>query len=193
MRELCFATNNRHKLEEVSRLLPGIRILTLSAIGCTDELPEEQDSIEGNSRQKAIYVAEKFGIDCFADDSGLEVQALGGAPGVHSAYYGGPERDAQKNIDRLLRELGDRTDRSARFLTVITLAAAGSVQTFEGILEGSITLAPRGTSGFGYDPVFLPLHGERTLAEMTMEEKNAISHRFHAVSALTRFLKSDGN
>lgn len=190
MRELCFASNNRHKLEEVSRLLPGFRILTLAEAGCTEELPETQLTIEGNSRQKALYVAEKFGISCFADDSGLEVHALDGAPGVHSAYYGGPERDAEKNIHRLLQELSGRTDRSARFITVITLAGAGMVHTFEGILEGSITLAPRGTSGFGYDPVFLPLQSNRTLAEMTIEEKNAISHRFKAVSALAGFLQS---
>jgi len=193
MRELCFATNNRHKLEEVSRLLPGMRILTLSDIGCMEELPEEQATIEGNSRQKAIHVAEKFGIDCFADDSGLEVKALGGAPGVHSAYYGGPERDAQKNMSRLLQELSDHADRSARFITVITLAFAGSVHVFEGVLDGTIIEAPRGSYGFGYDPVFLPLHGHRTLAEMTMEEKNAISHRFQAVNALARFLTSAGN
>ncbi|MFM7195626.1 MAG: RdgB/HAM1 family non-canonical purine NTP pyrophosphatase [Bacteroidota bacterium] len=190
MKELCFASNNRHKLEEISRLLPHLNILTLAELGCTEELPETQDTIAGNSRQKALYVAEKFGIPCFADDSGLEVHALNGAPGVHSAYYGGPERDAQKNMARLLEELNGLADRSARFITVITLEGAGPVQTFEGILEGSIIPAARGTSGFGYDPIFLPRNCDRTLAQMSMEEKNAISHRFKAVSALARFLQT---
>jgi len=190
MEALCFATNNSHKLEEVRRLVTGFRILTLAEAGCTVELPEEQDTIPGNSRQKAEFVFLNYGVPCFADDSGLEVSALNGAPGVHSAYYGGPERDHSKNIERLLRELSGKEDRSARFITVITLASASSVIQFEGILEGTITEVPRGTEGFGYDPVFLPMGYDRTLAEMTMEEKNSISHRFRAVSSLAAYLRA---
>ena len=191
MPEICFASNNSHKLEEVRRLIPGFRILTLAEIGCSVELPEEQDTISGNSRQKAEFVLKHYGVTCFADDSGLEVAALGGAPGVHSAYYGGPQRDASLNTARLLRELEGRQERSARFITVINLASPASVLQFEGVLEGTIAHAPRGNQGFGYDPVFIPQGYDRTLAEMTMEEKNSISHRFRAVSALAAYLRRD--
>lgn len=187
--KLCFATNNLHKLEEIKAILGDSFVLnTLKEIGCEEELPETTDTIEGNSRQKAEYVWEHFCIDCFADDSGLEVAALNGAPGVHSAYYGG-SRDFQQNIARVLQELAPHTDRSARFKTVITLVIQGKSYQFEGIVNGQLLKEQRGTRGFGYDPIFLPDGHDRTFAEMTIEEKGTLSHRAKAFAQLVDFLK----
>jgi len=187
---LCFASNNAHKLEEIQALLPAsIKLLSLADIGCHEELPETQDTLEGNARQKADYVRQHYGMACFADDTGLEVTALGGAPGVYSARYAGPQRLAADNVAKLLQELRGQADRSARFRTVISLALAdGSFHDFEGAVEGVITEEARGTNGFGYDPVFEPLEGGgRTMAEMSAAEKNQISHRARATAGLIQW------
>lgn len=187
--ELCFATNNQHKLDEVSTRLGNAFILkTLSDIGCTDELPETSGTIAGNSRQKADYVWTHFGVSCFADDSGLEVDALNGEPGVDSAFYSG-SRDAGKNIQKLLRKLEGNSNRKARFITVFTLVLHGVEHQFEGIIEGHILADPRGTGGFGYDPIFQPDGYDHTFAEMSLEEKNAMSHRSRALAKMLTYLK----
>ncbi|GAB3962093.1 non-canonical purine NTP diphosphatase [Spirosoma harenae] len=187
--ELCFATNNQHKLDEVAgQLGNSFTIKTLREIGCTDELPETTGTIPGNSRQKAEYVWTHFGISCFADDSGLEVEALDGEPGVDSAHYSG-SRDAQKNIEKLLTKLSDNTNRKARFVTIFTLVLQGVEHQFEGFIEGQILAAPRGTGGFGYDPVFLPDDYDRTFAEMSIEEKNGMSHRSRALAKMIAYLE----
>ncbi|SNC75332.1 dITPase [Hymenobacter gelipurpurascens] len=188
---LCFASNNAHKLDEIQPLLPAsIELLSLADIGCEEELPETQDTLEGNARQKAQYVWDHYGVACFADDTGLEVTALNGEPGVYSARYAGPQRSAQDNVQKLLQELMGRSDRSARFRTVIALVLPGEeVQEFAGVVEGTIVGEVRGHEGFGYDPVFCPIEGNgRTFAEMTLAEKNGISHRSRAVQKLVRFL-----
>ncbi|QDK83923.1 RdgB/HAM1 family non-canonical purine NTP pyrophosphatase [Spirosoma sp. KCTC 42546] len=188
--ELCFATNNQHKLDEVSGQLGNSFVLkTLRDIGCTDELPETTGTIPGNSRQKADYVWTHFGISCFADDSGLEVAALNGEPGVDSAHYSG-SRDAQKNIEKLLEKLGDTDNRKAQFVTVFTLVLHGVEYQFEGVIEGQILTEPRGTGGFGYDPVFQPDGYDRTFAEMSIEEKNGMSHRSRALAKMVAYLET---
>ena len=187
--ELCFATNNQHKLEEVSAQLGDTFTLkTLLDIGCQDELPETSGTIAGNSRQKADYVWTHFGISCFADDSGLEVDALNGEPGVDSAFYSG-SRDAEKNIQKLLTNLAGTPNRSARFITVFTLILHGVEHQFKGVIEGQILSGPRGTGGFGYDPVFLPDGQDRTFAEMSMAEKTAMSHRSRAMAKMVAYLE----
>ena len=191
---LCFASNNEHKLDEIRPLLPpGLTLLSLADIGCHEELPETQDTLAGNARQKAEYVRQHYGVACFADDTGLEVTALGGAPGVYSARYAGPQRRAEDNTAKLLRELTGATDRSARFRTVVALAQAdGSVHEFAGEVAGHIAETARGTGGFGYDPVFVPAEGDgRTFAEMSGTEKNQISHRARAVAGLLAFLEAE--
>ena len=191
---LCFASNNAHKLAEIRPLLPpGIELLSLADIGCREELPETQDTLEGNARQKAEYVRTHYGVGCFADDTGLAVTALGGAPGVYSARYAGPQRQAEDNVAKLLHELAGRPDRSACFRTVVALAGAGgTVHTFTGEVAGHITAAPRGGGGFGYDPVFAPTEGDgRTFAEMSGTEKNRSSHRARAVARLLAFLRTE--
>ncbi|MES2388970.1 MAG: RdgB/HAM1 family non-canonical purine NTP pyrophosphatase [Bacteroidota bacterium] len=186
---LCFATNNAHKIKEISAMLPpGFELQSLQEIGCNDELPENETSIQGNSLSKAQYVWENFQTSCFADDSGLEVYALNGDPGVYSAMYAGPQRSHADNIELLLSNMEGKTDRSARFLTVITLVLNGEVHQFEGIAEGEILEEPRGEGGFGYDPVFQPLGLDVSFAEMKPEEKNAISHRARAFHKLINFL-----
>jgi XTP/dITP diphosphohydrolase len=191
MLPVTIATNNRHKLEEIQAILKdGIVLKTLKDIGCYEELAEDQDTIEGNSFQKADYVYRNYHVDCFADDTGLEVEALDGAPGVISAMYAGPQRSAEDNINLLLKNLHDQSNRRARFRTVITLILGGKVHTFEGIVNGSILVSRRGNDGFGYDPVFLPDHSSKTLAEMSMEEKNQVSHRANAVRKLANFLNT---
>lgn len=190
---ICFATNNPHKIEEINQLLEGsYQVVGLEAIGCHEELAETQSTIEGNSRQKAAYVWENYGVDCFADDTGLEVIALNGEPGVYSARYAGPQRDSQDNMRLLLERLAGKTDRRAQFRTVVTLVLKGEFHQFEGVVAGQIRQAPSGEKGFGYDPVFEPTGHSVTFAEMSLQEKNKISHRGHAIRKLTEYLRGEG-
>ncbi len=186
-KEIVFATNNPHKLSEV-RAMAGdrLRILSLSEIGCHDDIPETADTLEGNALIKARWVKERYGYDCFADDTGLMVDALGGAPGVYSARYAGPGCTPDDNIDRLLKELeGVETEkRGARFRTVVALILDGREELFEGAVEGHIDTSRHGREGFGYDPVFVARETGLSFAEMAPEAKNAISHRGRAVAAL---------
>src|SRR5690554_1813852 len=188
--EICFATNNKKKLEEVKAALTGtdIHILSLEEIGCKEELPETGDTLDDNAFQKARYVHEKYSISCFADDSGLEVDALGGEPGVYSGRYAGEPRSDARNIELLLDKLNGNENRRACFRTVIALILEGKEHSFEGIAKGKITEIPIGSGGFGYDPVFRPKGVEKTFAELNLEEKNAISHRGIAVRKLVEFL-----
>jgi XTP/dITP diphosphohydrolase len=194
MIKLCFATNNSHKLEEVRHAIKHFQIVSLEEINCFEELPETRDTLEGNSLQKAEYVFDKYKIPCFADDTGLEVEALNNGPGVYSARYAGPQRNAEDNIDLLHKNLLGKSNLNARFRTVISLVGLEpSPVLFEGIVSGSITLDRRGTSGFGYDPVFLPQGYAKTFAEMTMDEKNELSHRARAVKKLEAYLTSSAS
>lgn len=188
-KEIVFATNNAHKLQEVREILGSdCRVLSLAEIGCHDDIPETADTIEGNALLKARWVKERYGYDCFADDTGLEVDALGGAPGVRSARYaaqeGGADHDSQANMRLLLRQMEGKTDRRARFRTVMALILGGEEHLYEGKVEGTITEGPRGNDGFGYDPVFLPQGESRTFAEMSAGEKNSLSHRRRALDAM---------
>lgn len=189
--KLCLATNNRHKIEELQAILGNqFELVTLEEIGCFDEIPETQPTMEGNSLQKAQYVYDHYGVNCFADDSGLEVDALGGEPGVYSARYAGEERSHAKNIEKLLANLEGVENRSAQFRAVITLILDGKINQFEGIVRGKIIAELRGNGGFGYDPVFVPEGYDKTFAEMTMDEKNPISHRGRSVAKLVEFLSN---
>jgi XTP/dITP diphosphohydrolase len=189
--ELCFATNNKHKLEEVRFAVGGnFSILSLEDIHCFEDLPETQNTLEGNALQKAQYVFDKYQIPCFADDSGLEVDSLKGAPGVYSARYAGPQRSDQDNIELLLKNLSDQTNRSARFRTVIALLGLKQPMQFEGSVNGSIIRDQKGSKGFGYDPIFVPDGLEKTFAEMSIGEKNNISHRARAIAKLVGYLNS---
>lgn len=189
--QIVAATNNQHKLSEIRPLVePDFRILSLQDIGCHEDLPETRETLEGNSLQKAEYIFERYKVPCFADDTGLEVEALNGAPGVYSARYAGEQRKSEDNIALLLENLSGMANRRARFVTVITLMGLGRTEIFTGTVCGSIIRAPRGAGGFGYDPVFLPDGFKKTMAEMTLAEKNAISHRGQAVKALVAFLKA---
>lgn len=190
MREIVFATNNAHKMEEVAAMLGGeYRLVTLRECGITEEIPENEPTIEGNALQKARYVHERTGGDCFADDTGLEVDALNGAPGVHSARYATDGHDFEANMRLLLRNMEGKSDRRARFRTVIALILDGEEYVFEGVVEGRITEQPAGDHGFGYDPVFVPEGETETFAEMTPERKNAISHRGRAVRRFADFMR----
>lgn len=188
---ICFATNNQHKIQEVWPLLPpDFRVLSLSDIGCSEELPETKDTLEGNALQKAAYVYQHYKIPCFADDTGLEVEALKGAPGVYSARYAGPQKNSNDNIDLLLRNLEDHVNRKARFRTVMALAGFEEHPVFfEGMVNGRIIPERKGTEGFGYDPVFVPAGFDKTFAEMSLAEKNKLSHRARAVAKLAEYLK----
>lgn len=187
--KLCFATNNQNKLREIQALLGDrFELVTLADIGCFEEIPEPFETIQENAKAKSSYIREKYGIDCFADDSGLVVPSLNGEPGVHSAYYAGPQRSHDDNISLLLKNLSDETDRSAYFLTVISLSLGNEYYAFEGRAHGTIIGEKRGTGGFGYDPVFVPEGQDRTFAEMTLAEKSQISHRSIAFAALVDFL-----
>lgn len=189
LKELVFATNNAHKLEEVRRMAHGrFRILSLDDIGCHDDIPETAPTLEGNSLLKARWVKERYGYDCFADDTGLMVDALDGAPGVLSARYAGPECRSEDNMALLLRNMEGAGDRSARFRTVITLILDGETHQFAGEVEGSIATERSGESGFGYDPIFIARETGRTFASMSADEKNAISHRGRAMARLEEFL-----
>ncbi len=189
--KLVFATNNAHKLEEIRAMLgTDIEILSLADIDCHDDIPETADTLQGNALIKARWVKERYGFDCFADDTGLEVSALGGAPGVHTARYAYPDRhDPEANTQKLLEALKNKNDRSARFRTVIALIYNGEEHLFEGIVNGQIATEKRGTEGFGYDPVFSPEDTGRTFAELGVEVKNRISHRARAVQKLVDFLR----
>lgn len=187
--KLVFATNNQHKLDEIRKITAGnIEIVSLSDINCQDDIPETADTLEGNALQKARYIKDKFGYDCFADDTGLEVEALNNAPGVYSARYAGPGHDAEANMRKLLYELGDNKNRKARFRTVIALILEDKEYLFEGAVNGSITREKRGENGFGYDPIFIPDSYSETFAEMGNQIKNKISHRAEATKGLTSFL-----
>jgi XTP/dITP diphosphohydrolase len=191
MIELIFATNNLHKLEEIRHAAADfLKILSLSDIGCSEDIPETSDTLEGNASQKSWYIFNKYGKSCFADDTGLEVEALKGKPGVYSARYAGPEHDPGKNMTRLLNELRDYSNRQAQFRTVISLILKGKEYFFEGIVKGKILSEKQGERGFGYDPVFMPDGFDKSFAEMDLKEKNLISHRAKAMEAMIRFLKS---
>lgn len=206
MKKLVFATNNAHKLSEVRQILSGTyEVLSLNDINCHEELPETQDTLEENALEKARYVKEHYDYDCFADDTGLEVNSLDGAPGVYSARYasmpsdfnadGGnlwgaaDDHDSDANMRKLLHSLSDKADRSAQFRTVIALIKDGEEHLFEGIVKGTITSEKSGKEGFGYDPIFQPEGHSVTFAEMSSEEKNHISHRGRATEKLAAFLK----
>ena len=187
--ELVFATNNKHKIKEINDLLDdNFTILVLADTGITEDIPEEAETLEENALFKARYVHEKTGLNVFADDTGLEVPSLGGAPGVHSARYAGESKSFDDNIEKLLREMKDMTERSARFRTVIALILDGSEYLFEGTVEGEIIRERRGSGGFGYDPVFLASGYDLTFAEIPLSEKNRVSHRAKAMRKLIGFL-----
>ena len=190
-RKLVFATNNAHKLDEIRAILGDeIEIVSLADIGCPTDIPETADTLEGNALQKARYVYEHYHCDCFADDTGLEVEALDGAPGVHTARYAYPDRhDPEANTRKLLDALKEKSSRRAQFRTVIALILNGEEHLFDGRVEGSIATEKRGTEGFGYDPVFIPEDSGKTFAELGVEAKNRISHRARAVARLCEFLR----
>ena len=192
-KRLVFATNNAHKLEEIRAILGNsIEILSLADIHCHADIPETADTLEGNARQKSRYVYEHYGLDCFADDTGLEVESLGGAPGVYSARNAdGQGHDSQANMNKLLKEMEEKNDRKAQFRTIISLIEKGEERQFEGIVKGQITREKRGESGFGYDPIFQPDGYETTFAELGSDIKNRISHRARAVAALCDYLRKN--
>ena len=189
--QIVFASSNKNKIFEIQSILPEtIQILSLEDIGCLEEIPETSTTIEGNAILKANYVTSKYGYDCFADDTGLEVAVLNGAPGVFSARYAGEQRNSDDNMNKLLHALSDKSNRKAQFKTVIALNINGKQELFTGIAEGEITLEKTGTKGFGYDPIFQPIGYEETFAELPLEVKNEISHRGKATQKLINFLKT---
>ena len=188
--KLVFATNNKHKLEEVRAILGNkIEILSLNDIDCHDDIPETADTLEGNALIKARYIHEKFGVDCFADDTGLEVEALGGEPGVYSARYAGEDCNPEANMYKLLKNLTGENNRNAQFRTVIALIINGEEKLFNGIVKGTISREKMGNAGFGYDPIFIPEGFSESFAQMTSEMKNSISHRYRATNELSNYLK----
>lgn len=195
MNRIVIATNNAHKLEEIRQMLgDSYEVLGLADIGCHDDIPETAETIEGNAEMKARYVKKHFGLDCFSDDTGLEIDALNGEPGVHSARYGGVAHDSERNIDKVLRLMSDvpMERRTARFRTAIALLQGDTLHRFEGKVEGIILTERHGTGGFGYDSIFQPIEGDgRTFAQMDSAEKNAISHRGRATALLVEFLKTN--
>ena len=189
--KLVFATNNAHKLEEIREMAGGqYEIVSLKEIGCQEEIPEEQDTLEGNALQKARFVKERYGADCFADDTGLEIAALGGEPGVRSARYAGEGHDSEANMRKVLAKMEGVDDRRARFRTVIALILDGEEHLFEGEVRGEILREKHGAEGFGYDPIFQPTGYTLTFAELGEEEKNKISHRAIATGKLLQFLRN---
>ncbi len=192
-KKLVFSTNNAHKLEEIKNILGDkVEILSLADIDCHADIPETADTLEGNARQKAMYVYTHYGMDCFADDTGLEVDALEGAPGVHSARYASEKgHDSQANMEKLLREMEEKNDRKAQFRTIISLIEKGEEKQFEGVVRGEILRERKGNAGFGYDPVFRPEGYDKTFAELGNEIKNKISHRARAVAALCEYLSKE--
>lgn len=195
--KLVFATNNEHKLYEIKQLLDeSIELLSLNDIDCKDDIPENQDTLEGNASEKSFYIYHKYGVNCFADDTGLEIEALNGEPGVYSARFAGEQRSAENNMNLVLDKLSIINNRKARFRTVISLVIDGRETQFEGIVEGHILKEKRGKTGFGYDPIFQPDESNLSFAEMSLEEKNKISHRGRAVQKLVEYLmqiKKDGS
>ena len=190
MNKLIFATNNQHKVEEVRKVLGNrFEIITLKEAGIDIDIPEPHDTLEANASEKAQTIFKLTGKDCFSEDTGLEVAQLNGAPGVHSARYAGATRSFEDNIEKLLSELGNSTNRKAQFRTVISLIMNGKEHQFTGICTGKISLGKNGQSGFGYDPVFIPDGSNISFAEMTMEEKNSFSHRKKAMEQLIQFLR----
>ncbi|RIH65596.1 non-canonical purine NTP diphosphatase [Mariniphaga sediminis] len=189
--ELVFATNNKHKLEELQAILGDhFKLLSLDDIGCLEEIPEEQPTLEGNASQKAFHVYQKYGYSCFADDTGLEIEALNGEPGVFSARYAGEDKNPEANMAKVLHKLTKIKNRKARFRTVISLIINGDEKQFEGIVDGEILEKKQGRAGFGYDPIFKPVGYDLSFAEMDMEEKNRISHRGRAVEKLVKYLQT---
>ena len=189
--KIVFASNNKNKIQEIQSMLPDtIQIVSLESIGCFEEIPETADTIEGNAILKANYISENYGFDCFADDTGLEVDSLDGQPGVYSARYAGEQRNADDNMNKLLEELLDKPNRNAQFKTVIALNLKEKQYLFEGIASGEITLEKKGTGGFGYDPIFKPTNYDETFAELSLAVKNEISHRGKATKALLEFLQN---
>ena len=189
MDKLVFATNNAHKLEEIRAILgDGFTVVGLRDIGCTEDIPETADTLEENALLKAKYVYEKYGTDCFADDTGLEIEALNGEPGVFSARYAGESKKSSDNMNKVLQKLAGISNRSARFRTVITLIRDGKIHSFEGIIRGNIAEKPRGKGGFGYDPIFVPEGYLTTFGQLSADIKNAISHRAIATNKLADYL-----
>ena len=190
MKQIVFATNNKNKLRELREIMDGLyEVMSLDDIGCREEIVEDADTIEGNAKIKADFVTNKYHVDCFADDTGLEVEALGGAPGVYSARYAGEHCSYQDNVNKMLAAMQGQTNRKAAFRTVIALNLDGKSYYFEGRCDGQIIEQQRGTDGFGYDPIFQPNGFSKTFAEMGHDEKNAISHRGRATRKLIEFLK----
>jgi XTP/dITP diphosphohydrolase len=188
--KIVFASNNKNKIHEIQSMLPeNIQIVSLESIGCFEEIPETADTIEGNAILKANYVTQKYGFDCFADDTGLEVDSLNGQPGVFSARYAGEQKNADDNMDKLMKELSGKPNKNAQFKTVIALNFKGKQHLFVGIASGKITSEKMGTGGFGYDPIFKPSGYEKTFAELSLEVKNEISHRGKATKLLIEFLQ----
>jgi len=187
--DLVFATHNANKLKEVALLLPkGIRLISLEDLGCSEEIPETETTLEANAQLKADYITEHYGISCFADDTGLMIDGLNGAPGVYSARYAGEEKDSEKNIEKVLIELKNSTSRVARFKTVIALNLNKNRLLFDGVVEGTITTEKRGANGFGYDPIFIPLGYDQTFAQLPVNKKNEIGHRGKALQKLIAYL-----
>ena len=190
--KLVFATNNKHKLQEVRDIVGDrVEVLSLADINCYDDIPETADTLQGNALIKARHIYEKYGFDCFADDTGLEVEALDGAPGVYSARYAGEECDSEANMRKLLENLTGKTNRNAQFRTVIALIINGEEMLFNGIVKGSIATEKKGDSGFGYDPIFVPEGHSASFAQMSSEMKNSMSHRFRATQQLSDYLKEN--
>ena len=189
--KIVFASNNKNKILEIQSMLPNsIQIVSLESIGCLEEIPETSETIEGNAILKANYVTKNYGFDCFADDTGLEVEALNGEPGVYSARYAGEQRNADDNMNKLLNELSDKTNRNAQFKTVIALNLKGKQHLFSEIASGEIIKNKIGTGGFGYDPIFKPTNYDETFAQLSLDVKNEISHRGKATKALLEFLQN---
>ena len=189
--KIVFATNNPNKLKEIQSLIPKeIEIISLKEIGCNEDIPETGDTLEANAFQKAHYIKDNFNYDCFADDTGLEIDELNGDPGVYSARYAGPERNANANMNKVLNELKGKKNRKAQFRTAIALILKGEEHLFEGKVEGYISKDKQGNEGFGYDPIFIPENNIRSFAQMSMQEKGAISHRGRAVKKLVAYLKN---
>lgn len=190
---IVFATQNENKLKEVQTLMPeGIELISLGSLGQVEELEETSDTLEGNARQKAVFVFEKYGLPCFADDTGLEIDVLNGAPGVYSARYAGDEKSADANMDKVLIELEGQENRNAQFRTSICLVINGEEHYFDGVVKGRMLTQRLGLKGFGYDPIFAPENESRSFAEMSSEEKNSMSHRGRAIRALVAFLEGLG-